>query len=312
MRQFLPIVAAVLASLVMLWLGGCAGRRPADAPAFAPGLHQRTVTMTPEQIARGSLLPAGAIPAGSQTYPYALFIPAGTPPPGGWPVILFLHGSGERGSDGLKQTAVGLYPAVQKNPERWPAIVVMPQLPEEDRTPGSFFMRWRHRGDLALAALDDALALCAASGPQSRANPKRVALTGLSNGGQGAWQLAALHPERFTRVMPVAASSIVPLVNADGTPGPMLLNGRPLLDPLPTPQQQRAWIASLARQRIWATHGLADPVVPHAHLETMAAALRAAGAGEATFTTTYFPGVDHNSWDVTYQREDVARWLTAK
>ena len=46
-----------------------------------------------------------------------------------WPVILFLHGRGERGSEGMWQTQIGLPQAIRDHPERWPFIVVMPQCP---------------------------------------------------------------------------------------------------------------------------------------------------------------------------------------
>ena len=44
-----------------------------------------------------------------------------------WPIILFLHGRGERGSEGMWQTAIGLPSAVRDHPDRWPFIIVMPQ-----------------------------------------------------------------------------------------------------------------------------------------------------------------------------------------
>jgi len=46
-----------------------------------------------------------------------------------WPVILFLHGRGERGSEGMWQTQIGLPQAVRDHPERWPFVIVMPQCP---------------------------------------------------------------------------------------------------------------------------------------------------------------------------------------
>ncbi len=282
----------VVAMAVSLLLIGCAARPPMAHEALAPGLHHRSVSLE----WRGT----------RDTYPYALYVPAGTPPHEVWPVVLFLHGSGERGSDGEKQTKVGLYPAVQKNPEHWPCVIVMPQLPTEDPDPKAFYMRWRHRGDLALAALDDALA--PATG--SHGDAKHVALTGLSNGGQGSWQLAADHPNRFTRVLVISGASIVPVLDGAGQPIPMLLNGKPLLSPLPTREEQRRSIASLARQDVWAVHGLADPVVPPAHCETMVGAMRSAGGTRVR--VDYLPGVDHNAWDATYGREDVARWLVGR
>src|SRR3981081_2488861 len=48
-----------------------------------------------------------------------------------WPVILFLHGAGERGADGLLQTNVGLPVAIRNAPAKYPAIVIIPQVPSD-------------------------------------------------------------------------------------------------------------------------------------------------------------------------------------
>ncbi len=80
-------------------------------------------------------------------YLYQVYVPRGYGPSEAWPVILFLHGAGERGDDGLLQTQVGLGSAIRMNPERWPAIVVFPQVPEG--------MTWQGSpGRVAMAALD--------------------------------------------------------------------------------------------------------------------------------------------------------------
>src|SRR5579884_659771 len=77
---------------------------------------------------------------------YQVWIPAAYDAAREWPAILFLHGSGERGSDGVKQTTVGLGPALAKiDPQ---AIVVFPQCPEDDRWVGSVPRK------IAIAALD--------------------------------------------------------------------------------------------------------------------------------------------------------------
>jgi predicted peptidase len=64
-------------------------------------------------------------------YVYQVYVPRAYRPSEEWPVILFLHGAGERGDDGLFQTQVGLGSAIRANAERWPAIAVFPQAPEE-------------------------------------------------------------------------------------------------------------------------------------------------------------------------------------
>ena len=61
------------------------------------------------------------------TYKYQVFVPDTWTPHEKWPVILFLHGTGERGEDGLQETDVGIGTAIRSDRSRIPAIVVMPQ-----------------------------------------------------------------------------------------------------------------------------------------------------------------------------------------
>ena len=63
------------------------------------------------------------------SYRYVVYLPIEYDARRAWPVILFLHGAGERGSDGMDETQVGLPNAIRAHPERWPFVVVMPQLP---------------------------------------------------------------------------------------------------------------------------------------------------------------------------------------
>jgi predicted peptidase len=125
--------------------------------------------------------------------PYALHIPSGQPPKGGWPLILFLHGSGERGSDGKKQTTVGLGPAIQANPTDWPAIVLMPQCPKGEQ--------W-YRG-----ILEDTYALLGQIEKEFATNRKRIYLTGLSMGGYGSWNLGCMYPRHFAAIAPICGTA---------------------------------------------------------------------------------------------------------
>jgi len=127
-----------------------------------------------------------------RTYPYAIYVPADYSPNSSraWPAIIFLNGMGERGDDGLKQTTVGIGPAIMARPHRFPCIVIMPQLPPNQV--------WHEDASvkLVLACLDTTKA-------EYRIDPKRVALTGLSLGGFGTWHMGALHPDRFCALGPI-------------------------------------------------------------------------------------------------------------
>src|SRR5206468_7629685 len=86
-----------------------------------------------------------------------------------WPVILFLHGAGERGDDGLLQTQVGLGAAVRQNAARFPAIIVFPQMPAESAWTGT-------PAQVAIAALEQV-------SREFQVDSDRLYLTGLSMGG---------------------------------------------------------------------------------------------------------------------------------
>jgi predicted peptidase len=113
-------------------------------------------------------------------YRYAVWVPPDYTPNKRWPVILFLHGKGECGDDGKFHTTVGLGRAIRNHPERFGALVVMPQIPVGQTWKGPM-------QTLALATL-------AATLKEYSVDHDRIVLTGLSLGGFGTWSLGARHP----------------------------------------------------------------------------------------------------------------------
>lgn len=101
------------------------------------------------------------------------------------PMILFLHGAGERGSNLEDLKRNGVARIVEEQPD-FPFIVVSPQCP-----PGE---RWSV--NLLSTLLDDVIA-------QYHVSLDRVYLTGLSMGGYGTWHLAAAQPDRFAAIAPI-------------------------------------------------------------------------------------------------------------
>jgi len=102
-----------------------------------------------------------------------------------WPLILFLHGAGERGRDLRLVKKHGLPKLVQKQKD-FPFLVVSPQCPRDEW--------WSN--DTLCALLDEVIETYAV-------DPDRVYLTGLSMGGYGTWSLATAHPERFAAIAPI-------------------------------------------------------------------------------------------------------------
>lgn len=102
-----------------------------------------------------------------------------------WPMILFLHGAGERGTD-LKQVLRHGPPKLVAQGKKLPFVIVSPQCPAG--------VSWDDRALMGL--LDEIL-------DTHRVDPKRVYLTGLSMGGYGSWTLAFKHPGKFAAVAPI-------------------------------------------------------------------------------------------------------------
>lgn len=227
------------------------------------------------------------------SYRYQVFVPADYRPDRAWPVLLFLHGSGERGDDGLKQTTVGLPSAIRYDRARFPMVVVMPQAREGARWYGA-------NAKQAMAALDAATA-------EFHGDRDRTYLSGLSMGGQGTWLLAAQHPDRFAAIAPVCG--FIRLKNDDDVPDPAV--DAALVAEFPEALREDASTAfarRLGKLPAWIFHGALDDVVPVHNARRMHAALQARGA-EVRYSE--YPQANHNAWDAAYGEPGLVPWLLA-
>jgi predicted peptidase len=243
-------------------------------------------------LALGTRAFAGPVPTGfllkvikvsGKTYNYSVFVPREYDPKKKWPCILFLHGLGEAGVDGMKPIGQGLGPAIQLEPEKWPFIVVFPQRPIG-------FIEWEQYDDLALAALQKAR-------EDYAIDAARLYLTGLSQGGHGTWTIAARHPEMWAAIAPIA-----------GYWDPTVLSFKVRLT-WPTPifsGKPEDLARALKDMPVWTFHGDADDIVPVGQTRDVVKALEAAGGHPKL---TIYSGVGHNSWDRAYRTEDLAAWL---
>ena len=119
--------------------------------------------------------------------PYVVFVPNDYDGKKEYPVILFLHGSGETKGDksGKPPVEVGIGPAIKKREKTFPFIVIIPQA-EMPRGWGAT----TENAKRALAMLD-------ATTKEYKTDAKRISLSGLSMGGMGTWSLAVTHPEKW-------------------------------------------------------------------------------------------------------------------
>ena len=119
------------------------------------------------------------------TMNYLLSLPKEYEKQESWPLLVFLHGSGERG-DNLDLVKVHGPPKLIAAGKEYPLIVVSPQCPKDGR--------WEN---LELHCLLDEIV------EKYKVDQDRIYLTGLSMGGFGCWSLAAHRPERFAAVVPI-------------------------------------------------------------------------------------------------------------
>jgi predicted peptidase len=116
---------------------------------------------------------------------YLLYLPEDYQQQPAWPVLLFLHGAGERGED-LQAVKKHGPPKLIDQGQAFPCIVVSPQCPEG---------RWWEPTELAVL-LDEIV-------ENYNVDQDRIYVTGLSMGGFGTWSLAAYQPERFAALVPI-------------------------------------------------------------------------------------------------------------
>ncbi len=219
---------------------------------------------------------------GGLAYRYQVFVPVGWTPARRWPVVLFLHGSGERGDDNRKQLSQGLPPWLREHGANFSAVVVVPQAPESHD--------WNGIAEaMAMRALDDSVR-------EFHGDRRRLYLTGLSMGGFGAWQLALDHPHVFAAAA-IICGAILPL------PDELSL----LVEGIPPKVDPYAWVAAhIGALPVWIFHGAADDVVPPADDRRLYAALQ---ARHAEVRYTEFPGVNHGSWVPAYALPELWPWM---
>ena len=223
-------------------------------------------------------------------YKYQVFVPEDWTPHKKWPIVLFLHGAGERGDDGMLETDVGIASAIRSSRKEVDAIVVMPQCPK------GLWWVMPPMQELAINALDRA-------SKEFRGDPQRTYLAGLSMGGFGAWQLAGKYPGRFAAMI-VICGGIRPPARA--------LKAYPYLASVIPPDSPKSYSEAAERVGkvpVWIFHGTDDDIIPVTESQRMAAAMKQVGA-EVHYTE--YPGIRHDSWDKAFDEPKLFPWLFSK
>ncbi|RKQ43427.1 dienelactone hydrolase family protein [Roseivirga pacifica] len=203
-----------------------------------------------------------------------------------YPLVLFLHGAGERGSDNNKQLAHGskLFLDAQ-NRKDFPAIIVFPQCPTDDYWAnvdrvvdenGTRHFTFK-KGGKPTNAMQGVLSLTDSLTKLAHVNTEKVYVMGLSMGGMGTFELVSRKPNTFAAAAPICGGDNPKAANKYAKKVPF-----------------------------WIFHGRKDDIVLPKYSEAMAAAINAKG-GDAKLTI--YPNANHNSWDPTFAEPELLSWL---
>ena len=124
---------------------------------------------------------------------YLLWVPDGSPGPGGWPLIVFLHGGAETGGD-LSNTARGGLPHRIENGMSLPSVVLSPHCPAPPHPNRQSWLEFQTELDATVSQVREHYPV----------DPSAILLTGQSMGGFGTWHLAASSATNFTALAPVS------------------------------------------------------------------------------------------------------------
>jgi len=223
---------------------------------------------------------------GEDTLRCRILTPVNYSPSKKYPLVVFLHGSGEKGNDNEKQLTWGADIFLDSlNRSRYPAIILFPQCPVNEswantiRTEikdslGGFRLDTLARPKKTTQLLLNFIDTLAASGGIDK---NRIYIGGLSMGGFGTFEILWRRPDLFAAAIVICGGG--------------------------TPEKVSRYAPKLP---IWVFHGDADAIVPVSNSRIMVTALKSA---KMTVTYTEYPGVNHDSWKNTFAEPKLMDWI---
>ncbi len=186
-----------------------------------------------------------------------------------WPLMLFLHGAGERGTD-VNRVAIHGPMSLVKQGTNFPFIIVAPQCPAAEIWDNEPLLQLLDRIESTYAV-----------------DTNRVYITGLSMGGYGAWRLGLGCPERFAALAPICGgANMIEVILGSW---------------------EKEHCKEMLKLPIWAFHGAKDDVVPPIESERVINSLK--GIGHKNIKLTVYPQAKHDSWKDAYADPKFYEWL---
>ena len=227
--------------------------------------------------------------SGSDSLPYRILYPQGFEQTKEYPLVLFLHGAGERGSNNRRQLVHGatLFTS-EKSQKNYPAIVIFPQCPQNDywaNVNRSFDDKGKKVfdftfGNEATAAMSKLIQFTDSLIQLPYINSSQVYAMGLSMGGMGTFELMSRRPNVFAAAIPICGGD--------------------------NPLAVQAYGDNIA---FWIFHGAKDDIVDPQYSKIMYQALNGVNAD---VKLTIYPEANHNSWDPAFAEPELLSWLFSK
>ena len=223
--------------------------------------------------------------ADGQVLPYRILYPENYDKNKKYPLLLLLHGAGERGKDNEKQLTHGSRLFITaENRKNFPAIVIFPQCPEEsfwavtkiDRrtTPFKIEFDYTAAPNWPLAAANE---LVKKLSNEEGVDKSRVYISGLSMGGMGTFESVYRYPDLYAAALPICGGGDV-----------------------------NRYDKRVAKVPFWVFHGAVDAVVNPQLSRDMVEKLRSL---KAEVKYSEYPGVNHNSWENAFAEKDYLSWM---
>ena len=222
---------------------------------------------------KGGRLETRTARVGPAAYSYQVHVPTDVGPSP--PVIVFLHGVGQRGAGGFLPRSGASNALVRRYLSRVPALILLPQC--------SAGVYWSN------PSMDEMVATALAqTEDEFKADTTRRYLTGVSMGGYGVWSVAARRPGYFAAIVSICGGSPIP----------------------PRASERFKRVAEkIGKTPVWIFHGADDPIVPVTESRQMAAALEA-GGGDVKYNE--YPGVGHSVWTQVLAERELMPWLLSQ
>lgn len=257
-RLFIGLLCALTLSAVV----GCTDL----ASDYGPSMLEVEMAYVPHRVVDAN---------GKPLLRYRFLKPSTIEPGRKYPLILFLHGAGERGEDNFKQLTYGAAELLQYTRSQ-PAFVIIPQCPVGIWWDGKNRLKSESPPEGVVAPMQQVIALVDRIIAQQPIDRSRVYITGMSMGGFGTFTYVAARPDLFAAALPICGG------------------GNP------------EWAKRYHSTSFWITHGRADPWVSVNESRDMVKSMAAAGVD---VRYTEFPEVGHDAWTPTYASTGVLNWM---